>query len=85
MAKAVCKPRLDVEITFTINEDEAHALVDLAGYGVDSFIEAFYEKLGKGYMQRHEKGLRTFLASITQVVNPGLAKIESARRVIEST
>jgi len=83
MAKVNCKPTIDVAITFTVDEEEAEALVDLAGYGVDSFIKAFYEKLGEGYMSRHEQGLRRFLASITEVVRPGLSHIKVARTAIK--
>ena len=79
MAKAVCKPRLEVVVQFTVNEIEARALDDLAGYGTDSFIKAFYEKLGKSYMEKHEAGLREFLDTIRGVVSPALHEIDKAR------
>lgn len=82
MAKAVSKPRLEVVVQFTVNEIEARALDDLAGYGTDAFIEAFYEKLGKAYMQKHESGLREFLDTIRDVVRPGLRHIEDAREAL---
>jgi len=83
MAKSYCKPTLDVHIHFIVNENEARALDDLAGYGTDAFIEAFYEKLGKTYMEKHEKGLREFLDTIREVVSPGLCKVNDAREALK--
>ena len=82
MAEAVGKTRLDLVCHFTVNELEARALDDLAGYGTDAFIEAFYERLGKAYMEKHEKGLRQFLDTVRQVVGPSLSRVDEARRLL---
>ena len=79
MAKITATPKLGVETSFTIDESEARALDALAGYGDDAFIKAFYETLGKGYMEKHEAGLRKFLTSIRDVINPSLYQLEQAR------
>lgn len=80
MAKASVNPIITVVVRFEINEQEARALDALAGYGDDAFIEAFYEKLGKVYMQKHEAGLREFLKSIRTVVGPAISKVDTARK-----
>ena len=68
-----------VRVQFEVDEEEARALDALAGYGDNAFIEAFYEKLGRAYMKKHEAGLRRFLQSIREVVSPGLAAIDKTR------
>lgn len=80
MAKIVGHAECDLIMTFTVTEQEARALDALAGYGDDAFIKAFYEKLGKAYMQNHEEGLRSFLRSIRALVGPVLARQDMARK-----
>lgn len=83
MADISVKPVLDVKVHFVIDESEARALDALAGYGTDTFVEAFYEKLGKAYMAKHEAGLRKFLDSIREATTPALITIDKARNVID--
>ena len=80
MAKIIGKARLDLCLTFYINESEARALDALAGYGDDAFIKVFYEKLGSSYMRDHEQGLREFLNSIRNFLPGELHKIDKARK-----
>lgn len=81
MAKICERPTIKLNLTFTVDEEEAAALQDLAGYGVDQFIKAFYENLGRAYMEKHEAGLRRFLSTICNDVGPSLGRLEAARRV----
>ncbi|TXH51878.1 MAG: hypothetical protein E6Q97_17520 [Desulfurellales bacterium] len=83
MAQICVKATLDVKATFTIDEEEARALDALAGYGEDAFIKAFYDVLGKAYMKNHEDGLRRFLGSIRNVVNPALALADQAKNLVK--
>jgi hypothetical protein len=83
MAIAYCKCTLNVLATFTIDEEESRALDALAGYGDDAFIKAFYENLGKAYMEKHEAGLRRFLKTIRDVTNPALAAVDDARLLLK--
>lgn len=82
MAKAITKPQVSVSIQIQIDEVEAAALIDLAGYGVNQFIEAFYEKLGRSYMQKHEAGLRRFLETITAEVSPAVIQAQAVRELL---
>lgn len=84
MAKVAAAPRLDVHVTFVVDESEARALDALAGYGDDAFVNAFYETLGKAYMEQHEAGLRKFLSSIRDVLNPSLGSVDRARVALKS-
>jgi len=82
MARAIYKPVLTISVAFEVDEDEARALDALSGYGDDAFIEAFYEKLGLAYMKDHEQGLRRFLKTVRSAINPALAQIDDARRLL---
>lgn len=81
MAKISGQAKVEMTLTFTVTESEARALDALAGYGDDSFIKHFYEKLGRHYMEPHEKGLREFLKSIRSEVAPILSRATEAREV----
>lgn len=80
MAKLEVRPRIDLEIVFSVNEAEARALDALVGYGADAFIKAFYEKLGESYMRDHEAGLRSFLKSITPFISAALHRQDMAEK-----
>ena len=84
MAKLTMRPSVNLDLTFTVNESEARALDALAGYGDDSFIAAFYDKLGKAYMDKHEAGLRSFLKDIRAFVPSALSHLDAARKAFES-
>ncbi len=82
MAKTIVKPKLDIVVTFQIDEEECRALDALAGYGADAVVTAFHEKIGKAYMGPHEQGLRRFLDSILEVVRPAIHQVNEARNLI---
>lgn len=79
MAKIVGKGTVAMTVTIEISESEARALDALVGYGDDAFINAFYEKLGKSYMVKHESGLREFFQSIRSLMPSELARADNAR------
>lgn len=84
MAEIIGVPNVNLDLTFRINEAEARALYDLAGYGADEFIKAFYEFLGKSYMVKHEAGLRSFLSSVRKFIPGELSKLDEARQAFYS-
>lgn len=83
MAQIYQAPKVDLVLTFVVNEAEARALDALAGYGDDAFIKAFYEKLGTHYMVPHEHGLRSFLKSIRDFVPNALSRLDHARKAFD--
>lgn len=83
MAKIVQRPDVKLEVVFACTEPEARALDALVGYGDDAFVEAFYEKLGKHYMEPHEKGLRSFFQSIRDQMPAILSRTDEARKVFQ--
>lgn len=80
MAKLEAKTKLDLSVSFTVNESELRALDALAGYGDDAFIQMFYKNLGEAYMKPHEAGMREFLKSIRSVASPVLSQTDKARK-----
>lgn len=83
MTKSQTSSHLSVSISFTVTEEEARALDVLPSYGIDKFIEMFYETLGKAYLQPHEEGLRSFLRHIREKVHPGLENVDKARKYLK--
>ena len=84
MAKIAQRPKVELELVITLDEEETRALDALAGYGDDTFIEAFKEKLGKAYLDSHENGLRRFFRSIRQHVPPILERLQKAKEAFDS-
>ncbi len=84
MAKITKMPtKVVVNVILELTEGEARALDALAGYGVDQFIEVFYEKLGRHYLEPYEKDLRNLFEVIRNEV-PGIAqKADNARKELE--
>ncbi|CDN60000.1 hypothetical protein I35_1477 [Burkholderia cenocepacia H111] len=64
-------------------ESELRALDALTCYGIDSFLEVFYAKLGKAYLQPHEAGLRELFSSINTQVPTILRRADAAREAFE--
>jgi len=81
MADIVQRPQVEVSATMQFNEAELRALDALVSYGVDGFLEVFYTKMGKHYLQPHEAGLRLLFKSVRAVVPSILSRTDDARRV----
>jgi hypothetical protein len=81
MAEIVQHPQVEVTATMQFNEAELRALDALVGYGIDGFLQAFYAKLGKHYLQPHEDGLRLLFKSVSANVPGILGRTDDARRV----
>lgn len=75
-------PSITFNVEVTLSEVEARALYDMAGYGTDEFLKAFYEHLGKAYMGKHETGVHTLFDTIRRDVAPMLHRIDAARKAI---
>ena len=80
MAQITQAAKVEMSLTFTIDESEARALDALAGYSADDFLAVFYKHIGTQYMKPHEEGMRNFLISVRQFVPGYISKIDRARR-----
>jgi hypothetical protein len=72
------KPTVSFAIRMVLTEEEARALDAIVGYGDKAFLEAFYEKMGKAYLQPHEKGYLSLASSIREQLVPQLHDIDVA-------
>jgi hypothetical protein len=79
------KPRVVVETTMVLSEDEVAALEALAGYGTEEFLRVFYERLGKNYLRPHEAGLRSLFATIRRDAPTILHGAKKARAALGAT
>ena len=85
MAKITGTPQMNVEITLTLNEDEAAALVAFTEYGIDKFLEFFYTSLGRAILYPHENGAKSMLLTAKQTIPPILSRIKVARDTFNSS
>jgi hypothetical protein len=81
MATIEGRPTMQLNVTLALTEPEARALDALVGYGVDPFLKAFYEKMGRAYLEPHESGLRTLFESVRQTVPGILNRAKEANQV----
>ena len=81
MAELETKPTVQLSVTIRLTESEARALDALVGYGDDAFVKAFYEGLGKAYMEQHEDGLRSLFKSVRSFMPGILERANLARKV----
>ena len=79
-AKATGKVEFSITLTLTVNE--ARALQAIAGYGTKAFLEVFYAKMGKYYLQPTETDLILFLEKCQYMLPIELKKIENAATAI---
>lgn len=81
MAELKHNPKVTTEITLKLTEGEARALEALSTYGVDAFITVFYKEMGRHYLEPHEDGLRSLLASTHEILPSILKRVDEARKV----
>lgn len=83
MAKIVHGAKVEMTLTFTVNESEARALDALTGYSDEAFLRVFYEHLGTHYMKPHETGLLSLFASIRESIPAYLRRADNARKAFK--
>ena len=73
---------VEMNIKLFITKDEAKALHGIVGYGSDAFLEVFYTKLGKSYLQDHEPAMRTLFQKLFNELPTEISKVEKAEKQI---
>lgn len=82
--KTNSQAQIEFSVTLTLTVNEAKALDAIVGYGTDAFLEVFYPKLGKAYLQPFEKDMRTLFDKIKSDLGNEVHKIETARKAINN-
>jgi hypothetical protein len=80
---ASAKTKVEFTITFSLTKGEAQALDAIAGYGADPFLEVFYPKMGKAYLQPHEQEMRNLFYKIKTNLSKEISKIDKAEAKIK--
>ncbi len=74
--------RVTTTATLVLDEVEIRALDAMCGYGYESFMRAFKEKLGKAYLEGYEVGIARLFESIDRVCKPAIAEVDKARKLL---
>lgn len=82
MAKILARPNVTISVTVELSEAEIGALDALAGYGVDEFLKVFYERMGRSYLEPHEKGLRSLFGSVRESWPNMMSMAKEARKAV---
>lgn len=81
MANIHGKGTIEAQAVFVLSEAEMRALDALVGYGTNAFLEVFYAKMGRAYLEPHEAGLRTLFESIRNQIPSILDRVDGAREI----
>lgn len=81
MATIAQRPNVTVTFVLELDQSEAAALDAIAGYGTDEFIKAFYEHMGRSYLEPYEAGLRKLFSTVRAAVPDILHRY---RRAVEA-
>ena len=85
MARIEQLPKVQVEATLIISEEELAALEALSSYGTDTFLYWFYKTLGKHYLSPHENGLRSLFDAVRGKAPTILKRAQNARAAFTDT
>lgn len=73
-------PHVETRATIELSEVEMRALEAMVGYGVQPFLDMFYQHLGKHYMQPYEAGIRSLFNTIGRDIPSVLRRADAARQ-----
>lgn len=74
---------MEFNVYLKLTEVEARALDALVGYGHKEFLNVFYEKLGRHYMEPNEKGLISLFESVRREIPRHLSRIDKTRETFK--
>jgi len=80
------KVKIDLEVTITLNYQQAKALEAMASYGADPFLKVFKEKLGKSYIEPYEEGVHSLFDEIKgagRPINKAIQECEKLSRTVK--
>jgi hypothetical protein len=74
---------MEFSVFLKLTEPEARALEAITKYGHKEFLNIYYEKLGKTYLEPHETGLIALFKSIRDEIPPHLQRIDKTRKTFK--
>lgn len=84
MKKVKSQSTFETKIYLELSEVEARALSVLPSYGTKNFLDFFYVKLGRHYLEPHEKGLVSLFETIKEELPKHLQKADKVRNILEN-
>jgi len=81
MARICGRPIVELKIALEMNEEEARALECIMSYDIESFLKIFYFNMGKAYLEKHEKGLRSLFETSRQPLSIWLSKADKSKEL----
>lgn len=73
---------IEFNITLSLTNEEAQALVAIAGYGSDEFLKTFYQHMGRTRLEPYESEMRKLFDKIRNELPIEISKIETAEKSI---
>lgn len=80
MKRFIQQPYVETRATIELSEVEMRALEALIGYGVQPFLDVFYQHMGKHYLRPHEAGIRSLFITIGSDIPDVLRRADAARQ-----
>lgn len=80
MKRFTQQPYVETRATIELSEVEMRALEALIGYGVQPFLDVFYQHMGKHYLRPHEAGIRSLFKTIGSDIPDVLRRADAARQ-----
>ncbi len=80
MKRFIQQPYVETRATIELSEVEMRALEALIGYGVQPFLDVFYQHMGKHYLRPHEAGIRSLFKTIGSDIPDVLRRADAARQ-----
>ena len=80
MKRFIQQPYVETRATIELSEVEMRALEALIGYGVQPFLDVFYQHMGKHYLRPHEAGIRSLFKTVGSDIPDVLRRADAARQ-----
>ncbi len=80
MKRFIQQPYVETRATIELSEVEMRALEALIGYGVQPFLDVFYQHMGNHYLRPHEAGIRSLFKTIGSDIPDVLRRADAARQ-----
>ena len=81
MEKVNSTSQMEFNVVLKLTEQEASALHAITVYGSKEFLNTFYEKLGKSYLEPFSSGLVSLFDNINKELPKHLTKFKNTRKI----
>lgn len=79
MSRLIQRPIIELDVAVRFTEIEMRALEAISGYDVEVFLNAFYETMGRHYLEPHADGIRSLFKTVRGELPPILRRLDAAK------